>query len=455
MTGFVVAALIQWLSLGALAAWVGAIVLDRLILPRARTTLPAMTRGFRSWDALLIAVLLVTSLAQLAARAHTMAGGDVGTALAAVPTVLTRTHFGAIWIVRLALLAVAAALTFLPSSDARSIELLLALAVAFTTSMAGHAGDRGDLSVRVIVDWLHVVSVGAWAGGLLGLAAIAHRCGTDWSPDDVARTACRFSRLAGAALVGVVASGTYATWVQLPGVAALWTTAYGRVLDAKLLVVLALVALGGLNRWGVVPRLDARGGARGLGYRVFRVARAAFGRRGARRRPPLARFTSYVGREAVLVVAVLAITGVLTESTPPRHAGHESHRVAEEERATPFRVTMEELHEEGGVPPGWTFRPALGDPERGRTIFRRLACFGCHRVAGEDFPPPWHAGPELTDMGAHHPAGYLAESVMNPNAVIVEGPGFTGPDGRSTMPDYSATLSVADLDDLVAYLKTL
>jgi mono/diheme cytochrome c family protein len=35
----------------------------------------------------------------------------------------------------------------------------------------------------------------------------------------------------------------------------------------------------------------------------------------------------------------------------------------------------------------------------------------------------------------------------------VAGLGYTGPDGRSTMPDYRERLSVADLEDLVAYLE--
>jgi hypothetical protein len=44
---------------------------------------------------------------------------------------------------------------------------------------------------------------------------------------------------------------------------------------------------------------------------------------------------------------------------------------------------------------------------------------------------------------------------MNPNALIVEGRGHTGPDGRSIMPDYRDSLSLGDLIDLVAYLKSL
>ena len=58
-------------------------------------------------------------------------------------------------------------------------------------------------------------------------------------------------------------------------------------------------------------------------------------------------------------------------------------------------------------------------------------------------------------MGDHHPAEYFAESILNPNAVTVTEPGYTGADGLSIMPDYRESLSAADLIDLVAYLKSL
>jgi mono/diheme cytochrome c family protein len=116
---------------------------------------------------------------------------------------------------------------------------------------------------------------------------------------------------------------------------------------------------------------------------------------------------------------------------------------------------MEDLHEHGGVPEGWIFRLPEGDAARGRRIFEQLRCYACHRVAGEGFPPPSGPGPDLSDMGAHHPAAYLAESIVNPSAVVVEGPGYTEADGRSIMPDYHARLSVTDLANLVAYLTAL
>jgi hypothetical protein len=58
-------------------------------------------------------------------------------------------------------------------------------------------------------------------------------------------------------------------------------------------------------------------------------------------------------------------------------------------------------------------------------------------------------------MGPHHPAEYFAEAILNPNAVIVTGPGYTGSDGLSIMPDYRESLTVVELIDLVAYMKSL
>jgi len=123
----------------------------------------------------------------------------------------------------------------------------------------------------------------------------------------------------------------------------------------------------------------------------------------------------------------------------------------------PIRIPMEELHKAGGVPPGWKFALPAADPVKGRTAFVDFECFSCHQVKGEKFPPgkTGDVGPELTGMGGRHPTDYFLESIVNPNAVIVEGPGFTGPDGLSKMPDYRDSMTVAQLIDLVAYLKSL
>ncbi len=123
------------------------------------------------------------------------------------------------------------------------------------------------------------------------------------------------------------------------------------------------------------------------------------------------------------------------------------------------KVTMEELHRLGGVPQGWKFALPAGDAEKGRQVFGDLECYKCHAIQGEKFPQAGadakNVGPELTGMGSHHPAEYFAESILSPNAVILEGPGYTGPDGKSIMPSYADSLSVTQLVDLVAFPKSL
>ena len=127
--------------------------------------------------------------------------------------------------------------------------------------------------------------------------------------------------------------------------------------------------------------------------------------------------------------------------------------------AAPRKVTMEELHRQGGVPRGWKFALPAGDPAKGRQLFADLECYKCHAIQGERFPPGGgdarNVGPDLTGMGGMHPAEYFAESILSPNAVILDGPGYSGPDGTSIMPSYADSLSVTQLVDLVAFLKGL
>ena len=121
------------------------------------------------------------------------------------------------------------------------------------------------------------------------------------------------------------------------------------------------------------------------------------------------------------------------------------------------RFSMHDLHRMGGVPPGWKLTPPPGDVATGRTLFVDFGCHSCHRVEGESFsakPGAGEVGPDLTGMGAHHPAAYFAEAILNPDAILIEGPGYIGPNGHSTMPDYP-DMTVQQIGDLVAYLKSL
>lgn len=138
---------------------------------------------------------------------------------------------------------------------------------------------------------------------------------------------------------------------------------------------------------------------------------------------------------------------------------HHSSTMQKETTDAPIRMTMEELHQMGGVPPGWTFKIPEGDPDAGRKVFLKMECYTCHRIAGEKVPTvkpdERQPGPDLTGMGVHHPREYFAETIINPNRIVVLGEGYTGHDGLSIMPDYNDILTLRQWIDLTAYLKSL
>jgi len=158
------------------------------------------------------------------------------------------------------------------------------------------------------------------------------------------------------------------------------------------------------------------------------------------------------------VAALLAAAGGGGPARGQGHAGHGAAPAAPGAQTTPgTRITMDALHAAGGVPPGWRFTLPPGDPAAGRQVYVDLKCYACHQIKGEQFPlKPGEtavAGPDLTGMGRHHPTEYLVESLVNPSAVVIDGPGYVGGDGRSIMPATPA-MTLAQLIDLVAYLKS-
>jgi Cu/Ag efflux protein CusF len=104
-------------------------------------------------------------------------------------------------------------------------------------------------------------------------------------------------------------------------------------------------------------------------------------------------------------------------------------------------------------PKGWQFTMPKGVPEKGREVFQKYACYVCHEVRGENFPPGSRAGPELSQMGPLHPLEYFTESLIHPSAQAAKK--YRGPDGKSTMPDQNERMTVQELIDLSTYLALL
>lgn len=259
------------------------------------------------WRALggCLGILWITSLAWLWVRTAAMSGNTLPDALPVIPIVLFQSHFGSVWWLRvIAMIWASAAWLAGRASGGRwrtaAYAALFGLAwVAASRSAAGHAAAAGDWTPRELVDWLHVMSISVWGGSLVATVVLMFPRLSRTSAIGRARFAQRFSRIAGLALGGVLASGIYNALSVLPTVSALWTSPYGRTLGLKLLLVLGMIVCGAANRYMFVPELGT-------------AARA-----GSPVLMPLRRLWCSVAVETLLLIGVLVVTSRLIQMAPP------------------------------------------------------------------------------------------------------------------------------------------
>ena len=235
-------------------------------------------------------------------------GGD--SLLAGFGEVFGAGQWGALWIARTVALVVALILADqASSSEAGGRRHVVGFAgvgvagvvMAVTISLGSHAAALIDFAPALAVDLIHLLAVGAWAGGLPVLLLVVWELRRTRSEDgaaaDLTEVAARFSAVATVAVGLIVVTGTYSAWLQVLEPSRLWTTDYGALLLVKLALVAPLLALGGVNLGWTRPRL------------------AVAGTVGARARNAL---RSLVVAEIVLAAAVLGVVGFLTEREPAR-----------------------------------------------------------------------------------------------------------------------------------------
>ena len=333
---FFVHSIAIWLEFVSLATCTGILVCRLLVFPPAAAESPekgnSFTSGWRLFG-IALAVIFAASAADLLMRTASMSGRPISAAFPVISTVLSRTHYGHVWIVRIAsVLLLTSYLGVGPKRRDSRISLVFALTlmtfIAATRSASGHASDAGDFSIAEIMDWLHIVAAAVWGGGLFVLSVvilpeIVSR--KDLPAPLLASVAGRFSRLAGAA-VGILAlTALYNALIHVGSLKGLWLTAYGVTLIIKIVLFFILVNLGAFNRYVSVPVLQQLGGIdpgkRGITGRIalrfmprLQIPRDA--------RHAALRFMRSVRAEAILVLMVLFFAAILVQQVPARHALH-------------------------------------------------------------------------------------------------------------------------------------
>ena len=186
-------------------------------------------------------------------------------------------------------------------SDSRQVSLTWAPPAVAAVLLAGftvstHAWGTGPLAVAV--DWLHLIALATWIGGLASLLVVVRAAQAGDRPPLLRVLVPRFSSVAAIGLAVVVGTGLYSARLNVPNLQALRTTLYGRTLLIKLAFVASLVALGAVNRFVIRPRLEDR----------EKIARPGLQRR----------FQGLVGGEVGLAAAIVLVVAVLTALPPAR-----------------------------------------------------------------------------------------------------------------------------------------
>jgi putative copper export protein len=259
-----------------------------------------------------LVLLTLTTLTVLLVRTAEMSQQSLLDAFAMAPTVVQKTHYGAVWLVRVLALGIlwlawalgGAASRYRCSTPITLAMLACASVIAWSYSATGHAADRGDFTLQQWIDLLHVMAGALWAGTILATAPIMRKL-QPWTAAPNRRYACaaltRLSRLATWVLLAVLASGGANAVQRLGAIGDLWTTNYGLLLVGKVCLVLAMIGLGALNRF----------------YGLRRILAATGGDPPSDVLPLLQTFRARLRLEAGLALAVLLCVSVLIHTMPP------------------------------------------------------------------------------------------------------------------------------------------
>ena len=173
---------------------------------------------------------------------------------------------------------------------------------AWRSALSGHARTDPFPVLGVPSLAVHLFAVGVWVGGLAALVFLGGRAwravDSEGRPGLLRQVVTRFSKLAIVGVILVVATGMVNSVASLASVSDLWDVAYGRVLTAKIVLLMVALVIAARHLWVVPARL---GGGDGDG------AKAAVG--GFQR--------SSVAELAVLGVA-LALAAALVTLVPGR-----------------------------------------------------------------------------------------------------------------------------------------
>jgi putative copper resistance protein D len=211
---------------------------------------PAQRRHIRVFAAVLLIVAALGSAAKVLALSGSMSDDFAGMFDRSFAAMILRAGEGRAAGIRLAGLVVCGALLFskLRTNLAAGAGALLAAA---SFAAVGHVHALKPNGTATLVLILHLWCGAFWLGGLWPLLYIAR----DGDALETAAVASRFGRIGVLLVPALIAAGALLLYRLLGSLSALWSSAYGRMLSLKLLLVAALLGAAALNKLWLTPRL--------------------------------------------------------------------------------------------------------------------------------------------------------------------------------------------------------
>ena len=286
-----------------------------------------------------IALLVVASSAELVLQAATVFDKSVSEVLS--PTLLrqlvTQTGFGTSWLLQAAaIVALLLVMFFIFRQTKRKSPngsdflwwagLAASALLLAAPTLTGHAAAAAkEYPFAKTTDWLHLAAAGVWVGGLFHLALTMPKALSSLEPQDRLRVLHRviplFTRLAVVSTILIVLTGVYNSWMHVDRFGALWSTSYGKTLSLKVLLVIPMLILGGVNTFILHPRAS----------RLIENENSDSERSAALDR----NFSRSVRIEALLGVAVLFVASILVFQQPARE--HPAEESSQSSRSQPMK----------------------------------------------------------------------------------------------------------------------
>jgi copper transport protein len=195
---------------------------------------------------------------------------------------------------------------------------LVAAAALLTISLQSHSAalPEGQAVPGILVDWVHLLAMAVWLGGLLPLALLL-RLGRG-RPGWTQALTPSFSRVALPSVALLAITGFASSFLNVRTVDALVSTTHGRGLGFKVGLFAVLLALGAVNLFLITPLLRREEDA--AAKRLGRTVRA----------------------ELVIGLLVLAIVGLMTAVAPANDALQAQNRLGFQEsvRLDDVRLTL-------------------------------------------------------------------------------------------------------------------